>query len=39
MEDSGDVCDKLIENLLHIRLHFFKVQQDIMHDNAPLNMP
>ena len=40
MEDSDKgVCNKLIENLLHIRLHFVKVQQHIQHDSVPLIMP
>ena len=40
MEDSDKgVCNKLIENLLHIRLHFVKVQQHIQHDSAPLIIP
>jgi hypothetical protein len=39
MEDSDKgACNKLIENLLHIRLHFVKVQQHIQHDSAPLIM-
>ena len=38
MEDSHGVCNKLIENLLLIRNHFIKVQQQVDHDSAPLIM-
>ena len=36
MEDSDGVCNKLIENLPLIRIHFFKVQQHVEEDSAPL---
>ena len=36
MEDSDGVCNKLIENLPQIRVHFVKVQQHIQHDSVPL---
>jgi hypothetical protein len=38
VEDSGGVCNKLIENLLLIILGFIKVQQQVHHDSVPLNM-
>ena len=38
MEDSDGVGNKLIENLLLIRNHFIKVEQQCEHDSVPLLM-
>jgi hypothetical protein len=36
--NSDSVFNKFVVNLLHVRLHFGKVGQHIVHDSAPLFM-
>ena len=36
--NSDNIFNKFVVNLLHVRLHFGKVGQHIVHDSAPLFM-